>query len=460
MVDFVLSPTFCATNKVIPLTVEGTVVTIGMVHPEQAVLIARIEKAAPSHAFLFKPMSEEQFRLKLSQLYAEEVPLHTSGEKLQDQSPLAHDSFIDRIENDAPVINLLNSLFLDALSRKASDIHIESTNDGAQVRFRIDGILLPIRMLSTDRAVAVSARLKLLSNLNVLENRRPQDGRLDINFEDIPLDVRISIIPSAEGESIVLRILNKHNVPLALDDLGFSPPQRLLINSILGVSAGLVLITGPTGSGKTTTLAAILQTLNRTNYKIISIEDPVEYRIPGITQVQTNEGLGLTFDTLLRRVFRQDPDIIMIGEIRDTETAELVVRSALTGHLVFATLHTNDTIEAVYRLQNMGLPAYLVAAVLRGIISQRLVRRTCLHCHGNGCSSCNETGYAGRTVVSEILVNNPVIAEKISKGAHMGELQTYLQQEGHIRLSEDGRAKMASGITTEEEIRRELGTEP
>jgi type II secretory ATPase GspE/PulE/Tfp pilus assembly ATPase PilB-like protein len=298
-----------------------------------------------------------------------------------------------------------------------------------------------------------------LAHLNVLETRKPQDGHIDVKAESFSVDVRISITPTIWGESIVLRLLNRSDVPYSLETLGFSADHRKQLDSILALASGLILVTGPTGSGKTTTLATILKILNTKERKIISLEDPVEYRIAGISQIQINEELGLTFDTLLRRVFRQDPDIIMVGEIRDSETAELAVRAALTGHVVFATLHTTDAVEAIYRLQNMGIPPYLVASVLQAVIAQRLVRRICTKCHAKGCGSCSGTGYSGRIVVSEMLQITRVLAGQISDEVISGKLRKFLEKSGHKTLFDDAKEKVALGVTSHEEIRRELGIE-
>ena len=294
----------------------------------------------------------------------------------------------------------------------------------------------------------------------MLENRRPQDGHIEIQTDTYSLDVRVSMVPTIWGESIVLRLLNRSDTPFTLDSLGFSPQYAQCLRDILCSASGLILVTGPTGSGKTTTLAAILKELNTQNTKIISIEDPVEYRIGGITQIQVHEALGLTFDTLLRRIFRQDPDIIMIGEIRDIQTAELAVRAALTGHLVFATLHTNNAIEAVYRLQNMGIPAYMVAAVLRISIAQRLIRKKCPSCNAEGCAQCLHSGYQGRTVIAEFIPVTPALAGMIAAGTGVEKMRTHLQKQRAQTLFDDANEKLAAGITTEAEIRRELGSRP
>jgi len=452
----VLSPAFCAANGIILLRAEGAVLNFGLLSINDNVLKQRVKKSYSEYKCVFAEIEPETFKLKLSTLYSE---LEENENTSSPDKAVREDrrSIIDRIADDAPVVNLLNSIFLEAISKRASDIHIESGPEEAAVRYRIDGILVTVKNISQERCLAVSARLKILSNLNVLENRRPQDGHIDIKTDAYSLDVRISILPTIWGESIVLRLLNRSDVPLDLDSLGFSKRHNVFLHDIINMSSGLVLITGPTGSGKTTTLAAILKKLNTDIIKIISIEDPVEYRIPGITQIQVHEELELTFDNLLRRIFRQDPDIIMIGEIRDMETAELAIRAAMTGHLVFATLHTNNAIEAVYRLQNMGIPGYMVAAVLRMIIAQRLIRKICPECKGSGCTNCLQTCYLGRTVIAEFISVDTVLSDMIARDTGMEELRNYLKKIKQKTLFDDAEEKIKTRITTEAEAKRELG---
>ena len=449
-----LTPAFCAANGIIVTHSEGKIIYFGLINAGDTVLKYRIGKAFGEYKCVFEEMEGESFNLKLSQLFSEDDAGETDA---QGAAPESRESVIDRIADDAPVINLLNSIFLEAISKRASDIHIESGADESVIRYRIDGLLAAVKTISQERAIAVSARLKILANLNVLENRRPQDGHIDVKTGSYSLDVRLSIIPTIWGESIVLRLLNRSDIPLSLDSLGFSGRHSAHLQNILSVSSGLVLVTGPTGSGKTTTLAAMLKELNINSTKIISIEDPVEYRIPGITQIQVHEELQLTFDSLLRRIFRQDPDIIMIGEIRDIETAELAIRAALTGHLVFATLHTNNAIEAVYRLQNMGIPPYMAAAVLRMVIAQRLIRKICPECKTSGCDHCSNTGYRGRTVIAEFIPVDTALSDLISGGIAVEQLRSYLGKKNFKTLFEDAEEKVSSGVSTESEIARELG---
>jgi general secretion pathway protein E/type IV pilus assembly protein PilB len=452
-----LSPVFCAANGIVFLRSDENIVYFGLLNGNDAALKNRVKKTFTQYKCIFQEMESASFNLKLSQLYSEEQENaeDSSGTSTRD----SRHTIIDQVADDAPVINLLNSIFLEAISKRASDIHIESGPDETAVRYRIDGILVTVKSISQERSAAVSARLKILSNLNVLESRRPQDGHIDIKTDTYSLDVRISIVPSIWGESIVLRLLNRSDTPLELDSLGFSEKHINHLQSVLAITSGLILITGPTGSGKTTTLAAVLKKLNTNSTKIISIEDPVEYRISGITQIQVHEELELTFDAVLRRIFRQDPDIIMIGEIRDIETAELAVRAAMTGHLVFATLHTNNAIEAVHRLQNMGIPSYMAAAVLKMIVAQRLVRKVCSECESKGCDHCLQTGYWGRTVIAEFIPVDNALSDMIAKGIAVEKLRSHLKGKNHTNLSDDAKEKIKSGITTESEIKRELGLE-
>jgi len=452
-----LSPVFCATNNIIILDHKDNSVIFGLLNNNDDVLKNRIKKAFSQYICIFQEIDNANFNIKISQLYSEQ---HDNITLTNDASAKkSRHTIIDQVADDAPIINLLNSIFLEAISKRASDIHIESELNETMIRYRIDGILIKIKTITQERSMAISARLKILANLNVLENRRPQDGHIDIKTDSYSLDVRISIIPSIWGESIVLRLLNRTDTPLELDSLGFSAKYTEYINKLLAIPSGLILITGPTGSGKTTTLAAILNKLNRDSKKIISVEDPVEYRIPGITQIQVHEELELTFNNILRRIFRQDPDIIMIGEIRDIETAEIAVRAAMTGHLVFATLHTNNALEAVYRLQNMGIPSYMVAAVLKMIVAQRLVRKICIECNTRGCSHCIQTGFLGRTAIAEFLPIDIVLSDMIAKSVLIEQLRPYLKEKKYVSLFDDANEKIELGITTESEIKRELGIE-
>ena len=309
------------------------------------------------------------------------------GEKMSDISEdrnleeifLTHGEsiLIDKLAPDAPTVNLVNSILIDGIRKEASDIHIEVDGEETLVRYRIDGYLHIMHRFGRERFREVSSRIKIMANLNIVERRLPQDGRITVHLDSDLFDLRVSIVPIVGGESIVLRLFNKKRTPLEIDQLGLSSGSLSQIKSLFRKTQGLVLVTGPTGSGKTTTLNAILREIRSESTKIITIEDPVEYITDGIDQIQTNEKIGLTFDSILKRVLRQDPNIIMVGEIRDMPTAELSVRAALTGHLVFSTLHTKDSVSVITRLKNMGIESYLIGAVLKGAVAQRLVRKIC-----------------------------------------------------------------------------------
>jgi type II secretory ATPase GspE/PulE/Tfp pilus assembly ATPase PilB-like protein len=390
---------------------------------------------------------------------------------------------LDKLANDAPIVNLVNSILIEAIRKGASDIHIEAASQDVMIRNRIDGYLQVVERIDKDRFSGIASRIKIMANLNIMERRLPQDGRITVHIGDDIIDVRVSIIPIINGESIVLRLFSKKKTPLNLDQLGLDVQALDALRVMYRVNHGLILVTGPTGSGKTTSLNAILREIRSDAVKIITIEDPVEYMTEGIDQVQTNEKIGLTFDSILRRVLRQDPDIIMVGEIRDVPTAELAMRAALTGHLVFSTLHTKDSASVITRLRNMGIEPYLIAAVLRGSIAQRLVRRICPECRvsvepnererallqkynllngtlytGKGCKSCGGFGYRGRTGLFELFINDGKIEEMIINDAKQSEIMAYAQSLGVKTLIEQGLEKALSGITTISELERVIAS--
>ena len=389
---------------------------------------------------------------------------------------------LNRLANDAPIINLVNSIFLEGIRRGASDIHIESYPDTVRVRLRIDGVLQSERGISRAMFAGVSSRIKIMANLNIMERRLPQDGRISVEMLGEQVDVRISIVPTISGESIVLRLFNRSHDLLGLVDLGFDETQLTEVRQMAAHHHGLIAVTGPTGSGKTTTLNALLRELRSDAVKIITIEDPVEYHIPGIEQIQVNERIGLTFDSVLRRILRQDPNIIMVGEIRDQATAELALRAALTGHLVLTTLHTNDAPGAVVRLANMGLEPYLIAGVLRGVMAQRLVRRLCIHCRepvephpaelalfsrknialpkgamlyrAVGCDRCMQTGFRGRVALLEKFSVDSEVENWILDGLTSEQLSRNLRERGMTGLLESGLQQVVIGTTTLQEVEK------
>ena len=393
---------------------------------------------------------------------------------------------LDDIAHDAPIVNIINSICIEAIQLNASDIHIECQNNYMRIRYRIDGILKTVKKMEPDLFYTISNRIKIMANMNTMEQRLPQDGRLTVSVEGITVDLRVSTVPTTRGESIVLRLFNKSSEILSLDEIGFCKTDLEKIKKYTKYPHGLILLTGPTGSGKSTTLHALIGTMPAEELKIITIEDPVEQIIPGVNQVQINEEISLTFDGMLRRVLRQDPNVIMVGEIRDTVTAELSLRSSLTGHLILSTLHTNDSISVISRLCDMRLEPYLVAAVLRCSVAQRLVRKLCRKCitaldvcseevyrkvkqlyrkyniekdfmfTAKGCPECNHTGYKGRTIVAEIFEVDDEAERMISQQSSVAEIRKYAIKNGMQSIAYDALQKVSDGITSFEEVEREV----
>ncbi|WP_019228921.1 GspE/PulE family protein [Sedimentibacter sp. B4] len=393
---------------------------------------------------------------------------------LCDEIESADDKTEDEYLNNSPVVRLVNSLIDQALKMESSDIHIEPLADKIRVRFRIDGELHETLEIPIKSHSAIVTRIKIMAGMNIAEKRFPQDGRLEMNVDSIAIDMRISVLPTVYGEKIVLRILNRGNFLKSKYELGFTDENLKRVDSIMECPNGIILIAGPTGSGKTTTLYTYLNELNNINKNIITVEDPVEYKIHGINQVQVNSKIGLSFASGLRSILRQDPDIIMIGEIRDEETAEIAVRAAITGHLVISTIHTNDAPSAVIRLQDMGIKTFLVAASLRGVISQRLVKKICTNCKesymsnsfennlldlqdsvvlykGTGCSKCYNTGYSGRIGIHEVMKVDQNMRNIIYKGGSTDELTAEAIKNGMATLKDNCRQLVLEGITSVEE---------
>jgi type II secretory ATPase GspE/PulE/Tfp pilus assembly ATPase PilB-like protein len=360
------------------------------------------------------------------------------------------------LASQAPVIKLVNATLLDALRARASDVHLESTGSGLRIRFRLDGVLQEISQLTRQYAAPVISRVKIMAGLNIAERRLPQDGRARIRVGDREVDLRVSTLPALHGEGVVLRILDHAGTARDLADLGMSDDVRSQIEQLIRRSSGILLVTGPTGSGKTTTLYGALARVNRPGVKIVTVEDPVEYQIDGVTQIPVNRKAGLTFASALRSILRHDPDVLMIGEMRDKETAEIAIQSALTGHLVFSTLHTNDAPGGITRLVDMGIEPYLVAATVQGILAQRLVRMTCTACRARegGCDECSHTGFNGRTGIYELLVMTEELRSLIVARAPLDAIRTAARQSGLRSLHEDGMRKVDLGTTTAAEVLR------
>ena len=361
---------------------------------------------------------------------------------------------------EARIVRMVNDIFSRAVELSASDIHVEPGEDRVVVRCRVDGVLTEILSAPIRDFPAIASRIKLISGLNIAESRLPQDGRTTFQLGRIELDMRVSTIPILTGESIVLRLLNKASVAYDLRALGMSQTMLDDFNELIQIPHGMILVVGPTGSGKTTTLYSVINQLNDNKRKIITVEDPVEYQMPGLCQMQVNSQIGVDFASGLRSIVRQDPDVILVGEIRDRETADIAINAALTGHLVLSTLHTNDAVGAVTRLIDMNVEGFLVASALFGVMSQRLVRKVCTVCNGTGkdengrCRNCNGTGFRGRTGIYEFLRVNDELREAISHNKPSSELEKIAVKHGMKTLLEDGREKVAAGITTAEELLR------
>jgi general secretion pathway protein E len=364
--------------------------------------------------------------------------------------------------DDAPVIRMINALLTQALREGASDIHIEPFEQISVVRFRIDGSLRDVVRPKKAIHASLISRIKIMAQLDIAEKRLPQDGRITLRVGGKPVDVRVSTLPTGHGERAVLRLLDKEAGRLDLQNLGMSTEVLTKFDKLIAQPHGIVLVTGPTGSGKTTTLYAALSRLNQVSTNILTVEDPIEYELNGIGQTQVNQRIDMTFAKALRAILRQDPDIIMIGEIRDLETAQIAVQASLTGHLVLATLHTNDSAAAVTRLLDMGIEPFLLSSSLLGVLAQRLVRKLCEHCkrkdgeywHEVGCDRCGQTGYQGRIGVYELLLTTEQIRAQIHNRASEADIRVTAQQDGMRTMREDGERWLADGTTTQAELLR------
>lgn len=467
-------------HKLVPVKVKNKRLYLAM---DDALDFIALEDAKVVSGMEVFPMisSEQAIEAAINKVYGNEYAesaIKELSEEDENDEPDQYDDAPNSNIYNAPIVRLVNSIFEQAVKAKASDIHIEPSEFNVRVRIRIDGQLLSLLTIPKKAQSAVLTRLKIISNMDIAEKRLPQDGRYRLIFAGNEIDIRISSLPTVYGEKIVMRLLDKHNFLISKDKLGFSKDNIKKFDTLIKNPHGIVLITGPTGSGKSTTLYAMLGELNNTTQNIITVEDPVEYTMEGINQVQVNSKAGLTFSTGLRSILRQDPDIIMIGEIRDQETVDIAIRAAITGHLVLSTIHTNDAPGTISRLIDMGIPPYMLAASLMGILSQRLVKKICPFCKtkytpsefelraaglsasyekdiyiGIGCSNCNDSGYKGRTAVHEILVIDRVIREKIINGASVDDIRDYAMTTQNMgTIANECISLMEKGETTIQEV--------
>ncbi len=481
------TPKFMQHHKFFPLELKDNELTVVMADPLDVSTVDAIKFASGCRAIKIYLGKESEIAIAYERYYGsgsstmEKIIEGITEEELQFVAG-EQDEDVDQLRDmaqEAPVIKLVNLIITKAVEAGASDIHIESFENILKVRYRIDGILYDTEAPPKRLQAAIISRLKIMAEMNIAERRLPQDGRIRARVMGKKIDLRVSTIPTIHGESLVMRILDRSNIMLNLTDFGFSDQTRNQFEALIRKPHGIVLVTGPTGSGKTTTLYGALNKLNSPDKKIITVEDPIEYQLSGVNQIQVKPKIGLTFASGLRSIVRQDPDIMMVGEIRDLETAEIAIQSALTGHMVFSTLHTNDAPGAITRLLDMGVEHYLASSCLEGILAQRLVRRICPSCKekvaidekdlasmglktadgviiykGRGCRECTFTGYKGRAGIYELLIVNESIRQLIMKKTSTAIIRQHVIKQGMVPLQEDGWEKVKQGITTIEEVLR------
>ncbi|MFG0286492.1 MAG: GspE/PulE family protein [Phycisphaerales bacterium JB039] len=481
---------FCKENLVLPLRTSGTRAVIGVVRPDDVFLLdeVRARLGVPGVKLVIVPGFDVRAALEIAgdgaESEAEDVDLTEILEQV-DESDVqvekgAHEEVdLEKQAGESPVIRYVNYIIQTAIKEGASDIHIEPADKKVKVRFRIDGVLFEMMNPPASMSAAITSRLKIMANLDISERRIPQDGRIRCTVAGRKLDLRMSTLPNTYGEKTVLRILDTKSINVQLEDLGFEEDTLRIWRGLVEAPHGITLVTGPTGSGKTTTLYSSLRTLDKNKLNISTVEDPVEYHLDGITQTQTHERIGMTFAKALKALLRQDPDVIMLGEIRDMETAHTAVQAALTGHLVLSTLHTNDAPSSMTRLVNIGLEPFLVGAAVNGVLAQRLVRRICQNCRkpdqpseemqdylemqgiqasslfvGSGCDKCRNTGYSGRVGIYELLAVDDHLRDVIARNPNVSEFRRMCIERGMVSLRADGMKKVSQGLTTAQEILR------
>lgn len=458
-----VSPDFLQGNACIPWQWDESHITLLVsdpyVAPQVGYLFKRLYKLDPEFLLVRRSLVDRMVR-----------KIYFENDNVNNADLNSEESLIN-MASDARIVRLVNEMLSRSTELNASDIHIEPDEQNVTIRFRIDGMLRQFMVLPMSEYPAIASRIKLVGGLNIAESRLPQDGRANLQIGRTEMDVRISTIPIVHGESIVMRILRKDRIEFDLRNLGMDEEMLVRFDKLVKIPHGMILVAGPTGSGKTTTLYSVITGLNRTDRKIITVEDPVEYRFAGLSQMQVNHKVNLTFANGLRSIVRQDPDIILVGEIRDRETAEIAVNAALTGHLVLSTIHTNDAPGAVSRMLDMGVESFLLSSALFGVLSQRLVRKICPACKGakmvddpegeNGkspCKMCRGSGYKGRMGIYELMLVNDEIRQAITQRKDNSEIFKLATKSGMVPLIEDGKKKVKQKLTTEEEVARAANT--
>jgi len=480
--------------KVIPVKMEGNILTVAMADPHNVsalddlrfMLGCEVEGAVADEGDVAQALEKyygheqnlDNMMSSLTSEFSDEDLLKATAGKGQ-----AVDlSNVEAMAKAAPVVKLLNLILLQAIKAQSSDVHFEPFENEFKVRYRVDGVLYEMQAPPLQLALAIISRIKVLSNLDISEVRLPQDGRILLAIAGKPVDLRVSTLPTMFGESVVMRVLDRSVVSLDLDNVGIREDELKLLKTLINLPNGIIIVTGPTGSGKTTTLYCCLNYVNDVKWKIITTEDPVEYDLEGVVQCQVNEDIGVTFSSLLRSILRQDPDTILVGEIRDYDTAQIAVEASLTGHIVFSTLHTNDAPSAITRMLDLGVEPFLISATLEAIVAQRLVRRICAKCksdfkpteemlmeigltvdqvrgkrfyYGKGCDHCNKTGYKGRQAIFEIMLLTDRLKEMIMGRASTDAIRNAAREQGMRTLRESGLLAIFDGHTTIEEVVRE-----
>jgi type IV pilus assembly protein PilB len=482
-----LTVEFIRKQHVAPLRFEGETLVLAMADPNNVFLIDEIRRktkrnvrvvvAAPADIIrLLETMSAEE----VSNVQVDEIIKDMTDDDVQVVKEINDEvTDLEKLGSESPVIRFVNYLIFDGLKQGASDIHIEPKEKQLKVRYRIDGILFEAMSPPLSMHAAIVSRMKIMANLDIAERRIPQDGRIRAVIQNRKIDLRMSTLPTANGEKVVVRILDQKSINVPLEALGFSENALTIWRKQIEEPHGIILVTGPTGSGKTTTLYSSLRCMDGNRLNISTVEDPIEYHLPQAVQTQVHEKIGMSFSTALRALLRQDPDVVMLGEIRDSETAKTAVQAALTGHLVLSTLHTNDAPSSITRLINIGLEAYLIASAINAILAQRLVRKICPHCrapykptdemkeflelqgveaaslfYGAGCDKCRKTGYTGRLGIYELLVMDDGLRDMVTRNPNVAELRKLCRERGLITLRMDGIDKAIKGLTTIDEILR------
>jgi general secretion pathway protein E len=468
--------------RVCPISLDGSVLTVASADPLNTLITDELRQATGlSVKIVISPAVA--ITEAIDRTYdGAATPLQRIVEGMEDEGGPEGDEDVNHLRDmafEAPVVRLVNLLIENAISSEASDIHIEPFEDTLRIRYRIDGVLYEQEAPPRRLQAAVTSRIKIMAEMNIAERRLPQDGRIRVTLHGQRVDIRVSTMPTVHGESIVMRLLQRSSVFLPLEKLGFPTDTLRRFEQLIKRPHGILLVTGPTGSGKTTTLYGALDKINAPGVKIITVEDPVEYQLKGVNQIPVKPKIGLSFAQGLRHIVRQDPDVILVGEIRDLETAEIAIQASLTGHLVFSTLHTNDAPGAITRLQDMGVEGYLVASVLEGVLAQRLVRRICAACRvpdapspadldalgieappgtvlfrGKGCDECRGTGYRGRSGIYELFVIDEDARSLILRRSSTRDIRQHAIQRGMVTLRMDGFKRACEGVTTVEEILR------